>query len=115
MKRGLAALAALALSGRGRKSNSRCPIIPATSTRRRPAASSAVLEKGRLCLAGLSRVDGAADDDGIPALINTPGDMDAAALRPGMSGTATAYAPNSAPFDFFDWVLLFGTALALYL
>ena len=50
-----------------------------------------------------------------PALINTPGDMDPAALRPGMSGTATAYAANSAPFDFFGWVLLYSRALALYL
>lgn len=50
-----------------------------------------------------------------PALINRPKEMDSAALRPGMSGTATAYAPNSAPFDFFGWVLLYGRALALYL
>ena len=50
-----------------------------------------------------------------PALINRPKEIDPAALRPGMSGTATAYAANSAPFDFFGWVLLYGRALALYL
>ncbi|MGM4989584.1 efflux RND transporter periplasmic adaptor subunit [Tardiphaga sp. 841_E9_N1_2] len=50
-----------------------------------------------------------------PALIDRPKEIDAAALRPGMSGTATAYAANSAPFDFFGWVLLYGRALALYL
>ena len=50
-----------------------------------------------------------------PALINRPKEIDAASLRPGMSGTATAYAPNSSPFDFFGWVLLYGRALALYL
>ena len=50
-----------------------------------------------------------------PALINRPKEIDPTALRPGMSGTATAYAANSAPFDFFGWVLLYGRALALYL
>ncbi|MGM4892023.1 HlyD family secretion protein [Tardiphaga sp. 839_C3_N1_4] len=50
-----------------------------------------------------------------PALINRPKDIEPTALRPGMSGTATAYAPNSAPFDFFGWALLYGRALALYL
>lgn len=50
-----------------------------------------------------------------PALINRPQEMDPSALRPGMSGTATAYAANSAPFDFFGWVLLYGRALAFYL
>jgi hypothetical protein len=46
-----------------------------------------------------------------PALIDRPKEIDPAALRPGMSG----YAPNSEPFDFFGWVLLYGLALALYL
>ena len=50
-----------------------------------------------------------------PALIDRPKEIDPAALRPGMSGTATAYAANSSPFDFFGWVLLYGRALALYL
>lgn len=50
-----------------------------------------------------------------PALINKPREIDPTTLRPGMSGTATAYAASSAPFDFFGWVLLYGRALALYL
>jgi len=50
-----------------------------------------------------------------PALINRPKDIDPSALRPGMSGTATVYAPNSAPFNMFGWVLLFTRALTLYL
>jgi hypothetical protein len=50
-----------------------------------------------------------------PALIDRPSEIDSAALRPGMSGTATVYAPNSKPFDFFGWVLLYGRAMLLYL
>lgn len=50
-----------------------------------------------------------------PALINRPKEIDASALRPGMSGTATVYAPNSAPFDIFGWLLLYVRALVLYL
>jgi len=50
-----------------------------------------------------------------PALINRPEDIDPATLRPGMSGTATVYAPNSKPLDTIGWLLLYGRALALYL
>jgi RND family efflux transporter MFP subunit len=50
-----------------------------------------------------------------PALINRPNDIDSSALRPGISGTATVYAPNSAPLDLIGWLLLFGRALVLYL
>jgi hypothetical protein len=32
-----------------------------------------------------------------------------------MSGTATVYAPNSAPLDTIGWILLYGRALTLYL
>ncbi len=63
----------------------------------------------------LTKVTGLAMTTEYPALLNKPDDLDKAALRPGMSGTATVYAPNSAPFDFFGWVLLYGRALALYL
>jgi hypothetical protein len=48
-----------------------------------------------------------------PALINRPKDINASALRPGMSGTATVYAPNSRPLDLIGWLLLYGRARAL--
>ena len=50
-----------------------------------------------------------------PALINRPREIDPSALRPGMSGTATVYAPHSTPFDLIGWLLLYGRAFALYL
>lgn len=50
-----------------------------------------------------------------PAIIDTPKEIDASTLRPGMSGTATVYAPHSTPFDIFGWLLLYGRAFALYL
>jgi hypothetical protein len=50
-----------------------------------------------------------------PAIIDTPKEVDPSTLRPGMSGTATVYAPHSTPFDIFGWLLLYGRALALYL
>ena len=50
-----------------------------------------------------------------PAIIDTPKEIDPSTLRPGMSGTATVYAPHSTPFDIFGWLLLYGRALALYL
>jgi multidrug resistance efflux pump len=50
-----------------------------------------------------------------PAIINRPEDIDPSTLRPGMSGTATVYAPDSAPLDKIGWILLYGRALALYL
>jgi multidrug resistance efflux pump len=50
-----------------------------------------------------------------PALISRPAEIDASMLRPGMSGTATVYAPHSTPFDLIGWVLLYGRAFALYL
>ena len=49
------------------------------------------------------------------ALIGRPEDIDPFALRPGMSGTATVYAANSAPLDIIGWLLLYARALALYL
>ena len=50
-----------------------------------------------------------------PALINRPKEIDSFVLRPGMSGTATVFAPNSKPLDTIGWLLLYGRALALYL
>jgi RND family efflux transporter MFP subunit len=50
-----------------------------------------------------------------PAVIERPKEIEPAALRPGMSGTATVYAPNSAPLDTIGWILLYGRALTLYL
>jgi multidrug resistance efflux pump len=51
-----------------------------------------------------------------PVVIERPKEIEpAAALRPGMSGTATVYAPNSAPLDTIGWILLYGRALTLYL
>ena len=49
------------------------------------------------------------------ALINRPREIDDFALRPGISGTATVYAPNSAPLDVIGWLLLYARALVLYL
>jgi RND family efflux transporter MFP subunit len=48
-------------------------------------------------------------------VIERPKDIEPLALRPGMSGTATVYAPNSAPLDTIGWLLLYGRALTLYL
>jgi RND family efflux transporter MFP subunit len=50
-----------------------------------------------------------------PALIDWPKEIDSSTLRPGMSGTATVYAPHSMPFDIFGWLLLYVRALTLYL
>ena len=50
-----------------------------------------------------------------PALINRPREIDLTTLRPGISGTATVYAPHSTPFDLIGWLLLYGRAFALYL
>ncbi len=50
-----------------------------------------------------------------PVIIERPKDIEPTALRPGMSGTATVYAPNSAPLDTIGWILLYGRAFALYL
>jgi multidrug resistance efflux pump len=50
-----------------------------------------------------------------PALIERPRDIETSALRPGMSGTVTVYAPNSAPLVIIGWILLYGSVLALYL
>jgi hypothetical protein len=50
-----------------------------------------------------------------PVMINWPKDIDASELRPGISGTATVYSPNSTPLDLIGWILLYGRALALYL
>ena len=50
-----------------------------------------------------------------PALINRPKEIDLSSLRPGMSGTATVYAPNSRPLDLIGWALLYGRAFALFL
>jgi hypothetical protein len=50
-----------------------------------------------------------------PALINRPKEIELSALRPSMSGTATVYAPDSAPMDTIGWLLLYGRSLALYL
>lgn len=50
-----------------------------------------------------------------PVLINRPQKIGPSTLRPGMSGTATVYAPNSAPLDTIGWLLLYARALTLYL
>jgi RND family efflux transporter MFP subunit len=47
-------------------------------------------------------------------VIERPKDIEPLALRPGMSGTATVYAPNSTPLDTIGWLLLYGRALTLY-
>ena len=49
-----------------------------------------------------------------PALIERPKEIDPAAMRPGCPAQRPP-TRQSAPFDFFGWVLLYGRALALYL
>ncbi|MGM4967833.1 HlyD family secretion protein [Tardiphaga sp. 1201_B9_N1_1] len=72
--------------------------------------------EGQITSSGtITRVTSLSITSEYPAMINRPNGLSADSLRPGMSGTATVYAPNSAPFDFFGWVLLYGRALALYL
>lgn len=72
--------------------------------------------EGQIAASGtLERVSSLPATAEYPVLINRPKDIDPSALRPGFSGTATVYAPNSSPFDIIGWLLLYGRALALYL
>ena len=72
--------------------------------------------EGQIASSGtLARVTSLPITTEYPALINRPQEVDAFTLRPGMSGTATVYAPNSTPLDMIAWLLLYGRALALYL
>jgi multidrug resistance efflux pump len=72
--------------------------------------------EGQITTSGtLARVTSLPMTSEYPALINRPKDIDYSALRPGISGTATVYAPNSRPLDIIGWLLLYGRALALYL
>lgn len=72
--------------------------------------------EGQIASSGmLTRVTSLAMTTEYAALIIRPEDIDAFALRPGMSGTATVYAPNSAPLDIIGWLLLYARALVLYL
>lgn len=72
--------------------------------------------EGQIATSGvLARVTSLPMTTEYPALIIRPKEIDASALRPGMSGTATVYAPDSSPLDKIGWLLLYGRALALYL
>jgi RND family efflux transporter MFP subunit len=72
--------------------------------------------EGQIASSGtLARVTSLPMTTEYPALIERPRDIEPFALRPGMSGTATVYAPNSAPWDTIGWLLLYSRALALYL
>jgi RND family efflux transporter MFP subunit len=72
--------------------------------------------EGQIASSGtLARVTSLPMTTEYPAVIERPRDIEPAALRPGMSGTATVYAPNSAPLDTIGWILLYGRAFALYL
>jgi multidrug resistance efflux pump len=72
--------------------------------------------EGQIASSGtLARVTALPMTTEYPALIERPKDIEPSALRPGMSGTATVYAPNSAPLDTIGWLLLYGRALTLYL
>ncbi len=72
--------------------------------------------EGQIASSGtLARVTSLPMTTEYPALIERPKDIELSALRPGMSGTATVYAPNSAPLDTIGWILLYGRALTLYL
>ena len=72
--------------------------------------------EGQVATAGiLTRITSFAMTGEYPALIKQPKDIDPSALRPGMSGTATVYAPNSGPLGLLGWILLKVRALTLYL
>jgi RND family efflux transporter MFP subunit len=72
--------------------------------------------EGQLASSGiLTRITSFAMTGEYPALINPPKDIDPSALRLGMSGTATVYAPNSGPLGLLGWILLKVRALVLYL
>jgi len=72
--------------------------------------------EGQLVASGtLARITSLAVTANYPVKMNRPRDIDPSILRPGVSGIAIVYAPHSAPFDFFGWVLFVGRALALYL
>jgi multidrug resistance efflux pump len=72
--------------------------------------------EGQIASSGtLARVTSLPMTTEYPALIKRPKEIDSFTLRPGMSGTATIYAPNSRPLDMIGWILLYGRALALYL
>jgi multidrug resistance efflux pump len=72
--------------------------------------------EGQIATSGtLARVTSLPITADYPALINRPKEIELSALRPGMSGTATVYAPDSAPMDIIGWLLLYGRSLALYL
>jgi RND family efflux transporter MFP subunit len=72
--------------------------------------------EGQIASSGtLARVTSLPMTSEYPVLIERPRDIEPSTLRPGMSGTATVYAPNSAPLDTIGWLLLYGRALMLYL
>jgi multidrug resistance efflux pump len=72
--------------------------------------------EGQVATTGiLTRITSFAMTGEYPALINRPKDIDPSALRPGMSGTATVYAPNAGPLGMLGWILLKVRALVLYL
>ena len=61
--------------------------------------------EGQIATSGtLARVTSLPMTADYPALINRPKEIERSALRPGMSGTATVYAPDSAP-----WILSAGS------
>jgi RND family efflux transporter MFP subunit len=72
--------------------------------------------EGQVASSGiLTRITSFAMTTEYPAIINQPKDIDPSALRPGMSGTATVYAPNAGPLGMLGWILLKVRALMLYL
>jgi hypothetical protein len=80
------------------------------------AEIAASVGEGQIASSGtLARVTSLPMTAEYPVVIERPGDIEPSALRPGMSGTATLYAPNSAPLDTIGWILLYGRALTLYL
>jgi hypothetical protein len=72
-------------------------------------------EKVAILDAPLARITSLPMTAEYPVLINRPKEIDSSTLRPGMSGTATVFAPDSKPLDTIGWLLLYGRALALYL
>ena len=72
--------------------------------------------EGQVAASGtLARVTALPVTTEYPVAIAMPSDLDPAKLRLGIAGTATVFAPHSAPFDFFGTILLWTRAAAMYL
>jgi multidrug resistance efflux pump len=72
--------------------------------------------EGQVAASGtLARVTALPMTTEYPVAIVMPWNLDPTKLRLGTAGTATVFAPHSAPFDFFGTLLLWTRAAAMYL